>query len=98
MQSTNATKLQSLLENMPGKVSQKYWDKLPYNDVIVDQETGRADDMSVKKAIEKFVAEYPEIIQKQGGPNISAASPKSVTEGLADTREDMLKRMVGILK
>lgn len=92
-QTTNATKLTSILDNLPGKVSQKYWDKLPLDDVVIDQDSGRPDEVSVKKAIEKFVSEYPEIVQRQASSKVQPAAPKPVTEALGDSRQEMLERL-----
>lgn len=92
-QQRSVTKLTSFLDNLDGKVAKKYWDKIDLDQIVYDDETGEVDQMSVKKAIESFKAEYPEIIVKSSGPAVLHTSPKPVT-GAVDDRKAFLERIV----
>jgi hypothetical protein len=70
-----ATKLGAFLKTLAVPVSEKVWQLLPLDQVVVNPESGKVDQTSVTKAVEKFKAEWPELLKtpKPGMPN--AAPP-----------------------
>lgn len=90
-----ASKLTALLEVLPGKVDKKYWDKLPYDQIIQDDESGEIDELSLAKARDLFVAEYPEIIRTAKGPELPSKSPQSAASG-TESKDDKIKRLISM--
>jgi hypothetical protein len=88
-----ASKLTALLEVLPGKVDKKYWDKLPYDQIIQDDESGEIDELSLAKARDLFVAEYPEIIRTAKGPELPSKSPQSAAS-TEESKDDKIKRLI----
>lgn len=89
-QQVATAKLTNFFDNLDGKVSKKYWDKIPLDDIVIDEESGEVDSSSVQRAIELFKKEYPEVIQTQSGPKVQSVSP---TTAAVDTKDDVLSRI-----
>jgi hypothetical protein len=70
-----ATKLGAFLKTLAVPVSEKVWQLLPLEQVVVNPETGKVDQMSVTKAVEKFKAEWPELLKTTGGKLPNGAPP-----------------------
>lgn len=89
-QQQNATKLDSFLGTLDGKVDRKYWGMIDLDKIIIDPETGVADEMSVTKAVEGFKKEYPELVQTKGAPKVSSEAPRPVSGGVGESKNDIL--------
>lgn len=85
-QQVNTAKLTTFFDALDGKVHKKYWDKIPLDQIVLDESAGEIDRASVQKAIESFKKEYPEVIMSEAGPRVSAVAPSTAAK---DTKEDM---------
>ncbi len=61
-----SVKFNSFLEAIPGQLDKKFWRMVDTSGIIIDPTTGEPDPTSVKKAADKFQAEYGELIQSGG--------------------------------
>lgn len=84
-------KLAAVLKALPGDVANKYWDLIPFSDVVINPDTDQVDEMSVTKAVDKFIATYPEVIQKPGQQGFSMQAPKGIGSSGRIAREEWLK-------
>ena len=92
----NTAKQVAFLENVDGKIPQKYWGMIPRDEIQMDQDSGEIDKNSLKAAIDKFKREYPEVILPSAGTRQAAPSPTSAN--VKQTRDDMMKQFTSILK
>lgn len=72
----DAVKFDAFINSLPGSVDKKFWQMIDLSAVVIDPTTNEPDPMSVKKAADKFRAEFPELIVNQNGaklPNNAAS-------------------------
>ena len=81
-QRKQAMKLNAFLEGCGGnQIKKNYWKMIPVNDIIINPETGEVDPLSVKMAVDSYVRDYPETLERQpiGMPS---ASPSVAVNGI----------------
>jgi hypothetical protein len=71
----NARKLSAFLDSIEGKIDQKWWIHIDTDQIVLNPETGEIDQMSVTKAVDKFKADYGEIIQRPNGSRLPNDAP-----------------------
>jgi hypothetical protein len=71
----NARKLSAFLDSIEGKIDQKWWIHIDTDQIVLNPDTGEIDQMSVTKAVDKFKADYGEIIQKPNGSRLPNDAP-----------------------
>lgn len=91
----NARKMSAILGSAGGTIDEK-WHDLVMNTaldmVAIDPDTGKVDQLSVTKAVEKLKASYPEIIKGKGGPRVPGDAPGASGPGAGKiTRSEWLK-------
>lgn len=72
----NATKLDTFLQSLGGKVDSKYWGMIDLEKIAINPESGQVDQMSVTQAVEAFRKNYPELIKTGTGPKIPSDAPQ----------------------
>lgn len=78
-----SVKFSAFLENLPGQLDKKFWKMVDTSEVIIDPESGEPDPTSIKKATEKFVAQYGELVQTPGKaklPNQAATTATAIND------------------
>lgn len=70
-------KFNSFLEALPGDLDKKYWRMVDTSEVVIDPSTNQPDPSSIKKAAEKFQAEFGELIKSGNKPRLPNQSPAS---------------------
>lgn len=73
---TGRRKLAGVLGALQGNVDSKYYNLIPYDDVVIDPTTGNIDEVSVAKVVEHVRAKYPEIIKATAGPGLPTTHPQ----------------------
>lgn len=76
---TERLKLASILNAVNGEIDRKFFQFIDLSEVAIDPDTGRPDDMSVTKAVEKLKQTYPEFIRPSNAPRLPADAPKGDT-------------------
>lgn len=73
---SNGVKLNAFISSLSGKVEQKYWGQINLDLIEMNPETGLPDEVSLKKAVNDFEQEYPEIIQKPSNSRMPNDAPR----------------------
>jgi len=71
----DARKLAAFLDSVDGRIDKKWWVHIDTSEVVINPDTNEIDQMSVTKAVEKFKAEYSEIIKKPGQSKMPNDAP-----------------------
>lgn len=83
-------KLQAFMDNLPGKIKkQDYLSFVNLDEIALDPETNRVDETSLKIAVDKFVQEYPDLIEAKGKNSL----PKVASLGGRPNVKRSLKEM-----
>lgn len=94
-QENNRRKMAAILGSAGGTIEEKWYDLVANSalDVVaIDPDTGKVDQMSVTKAVEKLKSTYPEIIKGKGGPGLPNNAPGAGSPGAGKIlRTDWLK-------
>lgn len=69
-------KRQALIESLPGEVPKQYWSLMSLEDIVIDPETGSADEASVIAAAKRFEKEFPEVIRRKNGNGLPGDAAK----------------------
>lgn len=83
-------KMASILESVGGDVDPKWYSLIEYEDVTIDPDTGRIDELSRAKAVQKLKEKYPEIIRNKNVGKIPAENPQGGLPG-SISRAEWLK-------
>lgn len=81
-QRKQAMKLNAFLEGCGNnQIKKNYWKMIPVGDIIINPETGEVDPLSVKMAVDSYIRDYPETLEKSvvGMPS---ASPSVAVNGI----------------
>lgn len=76
---TEAYKNQAFMKALPGPLPEKYHKMVDLSEVIIDPTTGEADPISVKRATDKFMAEFGELVQIPGKAKIPNQAAQPIT-------------------
>lgn len=71
---TRRTKLAAALSGLNGAVDPKFYELIDFDSIVLD-ETGRPNDLSVQKVVEKFKSEYPEVLKAPNGSKLPSKAP-----------------------
>jgi hypothetical protein len=78
-QEITATKFSTFLDSLPGQLPKKYWQIASeyVEGIMLNPDTSEPDELSVKAAIEKFKANFGELLQTSSGPKLPSNAPAS---------------------
>lgn len=103
----SARKISAVLNSVNGEIPQQYWGLIDTDQIAIDPETGKPEELSVKKAVEDFEKTYPHVIVKADGTRLPNEAPrgaksKSPTEMIraAKTQKELDEavRLAGLIQ
>lgn len=81
-QRKQALKLNAFLEGCGNnQIKKNYWKMIPVGDIIINPETGEVDPLSVKMAVDAYMRDYPETLERHT-VGMPSASPAVASNGI----------------
>jgi hypothetical protein len=94
---TDSIKMNAFLKQLPGTVSDEYWDLIKLDEIVIDPETQKPDPVALENYAKQWSSKHSRLIDKVTTAKVPADAPKQTNLGNVNlTVADMAKRLAGL--
>lgn len=94
---TDSIKMNAFLKQLPGTVSDEYWDLIKLDEIVIDPETQKPDPVALENYAKQWANKHSRLIDKVTTAKVPTDAPKQTNLGNVNlTVADMAKRLAGL--
>jgi len=94
---SDAIKMRAFLTHIPGTIPDDYWDFIKLDDIILDPDTNKVDQVALENYAKDWMQKHSRLIDKTSSAKVPTEAPKVTNLGQVNlTIADMAKKLAGL--